>query len=139
MRKELGYLKFILHKHINTSLQQGLARTRNSEGKSMQAINQNCYICIKKTAKNDAHVNIFALTICGLHISSFFFYTAVLSTIFADQLQLLRTSILVSICLLLVHNSLGMIFVQSYNFYDVTETFEFIGETVERSSDYILK
>ena len=76
--KELGYLKFILHKHINTSLQQGLAPTRNSEKKSMQAINQNCYICIKKTAKNDVHVNIFALTICGLHISSFFLHLRII-------------------------------------------------------------
>ena len=33
------------------SLQQGLARTRNSEGENMQAINQNRYICIKKTAE----------------------------------------------------------------------------------------
>ena len=71
------------------SLQQGLARTRNSEEENMQAINQNRYICIKKTAKNNVHVNTFALTVCGLHLS--FFYTAVLSTIFANQLQLLCT------------------------------------------------
>ena len=52
------------------SLQQGLARTTNSEGENMQAINQNRYICIKKTAKNNVHVNIFALIVCRLH----FFY-----------------------------------------------------------------
>ena len=53
-------------------LQQGLARTRNSEGENMQAINQNLYICIKKTAKNNVHVNIFALIVCEL-IYLFFF------------------------------------------------------------------
>ena len=84
--KEFGYSKFIIvHKQINMSLQQGLARTRNSEGENMQTINQNRYICIKKTAKNNVHVNIFALTLCGLYLS-FFFYTAVLSTVFANEL-----------------------------------------------------
>ena len=68
--KEFGYSKFIIvHKKINMSLQQGLARTRNSEGENMQTINQNRYICIKKTAKNNVHVNIFALA----RTLSFFF------------------------------------------------------------------
>ena len=103
--KEFRYSKFIIvHKQINMSLQQGLARTRNSEGENMQTINQNRYICIKKTAENNVHVNIFALTVCGLYLF-FFFYTAILSTVFANELQLLCTSILVSICLVLVHKN----------------------------------
>ena len=36
---------------------------------------------------------------------NFFFYTAVLSTVFANELQLLCTLILVSICVVLVHKN----------------------------------
>ena len=70
---ELGYSKFILHKEINMSLQQGSVRTTNTEGESKQAINLNHCICIKKTTENNVHVNIIELTVYGLHLH--FFYT----------------------------------------------------------------